>query len=65
VFLAVLICSDEECDNTFEEVGSLEELDRLLCDCGCLMQVVAIEGTGEPEAAVLAFRPAAALELAA
>jgi hypothetical protein len=65
MFLAVLICSDEECDNTFEEVGSLEELDRLLCDCGCLMQVVAVEGTGEPEAEVLAFRPAAALGLAA
>jgi hypothetical protein len=65
MFLAVLICSDEECDNTFEEVGSLEELDRLLCDCGCVMQVVAIEGTGQPEADVVALRPAAVLGLAA
>jgi hypothetical protein len=48
MFLAVLICSDAECDNTFEEVGSLEELDRLLCDCGCLMQVVA--GARRPSA---------------
>jgi hypothetical protein len=65
MFLAVLICSDEECDNTFEEVGSLEELDTLLCDCGCVMQVVAIEGTGEPEATIVAIRPPAALGLAA
>jgi hypothetical protein len=65
MFLAVLICSDEECDNTFEEIGSLEELDRVLCDCGYLMQVVAVEGTAEPEAEVVALWPAATLELAA
>ena len=44
MLLAILICSDEDCDTTAEEVGSLEELDAVLCaDCDCLMQIVAIE----------------------
>lgn len=44
MLLAILICSDEDCPTTVEEVGSLEELDAVLCgDCDCLMQIVAIE----------------------
>ncbi len=44
MLLAILICSDEDCDTTAEEVGSLEELDAVLCaDCDRLMQIVAIE----------------------
>ena len=59
MFLAYLICSDEECTHIAEHVGSLEELDAVLCDdCDCLMQVVHIEATA-PEAQVIALRPAA------
>ena len=44
MLLAILICSDEDCDATIEEVGSLDELDGVLCaGCDCLMQIVAIE----------------------
>ncbi len=44
MLLAILICSDEDCETTAEEVGTLEELDSFLCgDCDCLMQIVAIE----------------------
>jgi hypothetical protein len=58
MFLAVLMCSDEECTHTAEQVGSLEELDAVLCaDCDCLMQVVHIEGV-RAEAQVVTLRPA-------
>ena len=58
--MALLICSDEECTHLAEEVGSLEELDAVLCeDCACLMQVVAVEGAAV-EAQVIPLRPAAA-----
>jgi hypothetical protein len=64
VLLAILICSDEECTHTAEEVGSLEELDAVLCaDCHCLMQIVAIEEAQVAE--VVQLRRPVALELAA
>lgn len=43
VFGAELICSDEACPEVVEAVGTLEELDRLVCEgCGCVVQVTAI-----------------------
>jgi hypothetical protein len=48
VFTAILICTDDECDETDEFVGPLDALDSVLCGgCGCLMQVIAIEGADE------------------
>ena len=65
MFVAILICSDESCDSQTERVGSLEELDRVLCDgCGCLMQVVALEQSAE-EAQVVTLHPPGDLSLAA
>jgi hypothetical protein len=64
MLLAILICSDEGCETTAEEVGTLEELDSFLCgDCDCLMQVVAIEEVEMAE--VVQLRPVSALRLAA
>jgi hypothetical protein len=39
---ALLICSDDECENELETTGTLEELDRLACDCGCTLQLIAV-----------------------
>ncbi len=42
VLLALLICTDGDCDLHFEAIGSLEELDWLVCEsCGCLLQAIA------------------------
>ena len=55
MFLAELICSDEDCGAAIEAVGSADELELVVCDgCGCCMQVVAISAW---EPAVLAVRP--------
>jgi hypothetical protein len=43
MFLAELICSDDECELTAEAVGGLLELELLLCgDCGCCLQIVSL-----------------------
>jgi hypothetical protein len=43
VFLAELICSDDGCELVLDAVGSLEELELLLCDdCGCCLQIVSV-----------------------
>ena len=45
VFLALLICSDENCAELFEAYGALEELEALACDCGCALHVLTLQGT--------------------
>ena len=46
---ALLTCSDPACDHADEHVGALEAADSVLYEgCGCLMQVVAIEGADQP-----------------
>ena len=40
--LALLICSDNRCTDELEAAGSLEEVEAIACDCGCLMQVVSV-----------------------
>ena len=40
MFLAVVMCSDDDCDEVLEVYGKLLELDTLSCDCGCGMQVL-------------------------
>ncbi len=43
LFVARLICSDEECAELADEVvTSLAELDALACDCGCTWELVAV-----------------------
>lgn len=58
MFTALLTCSDELCDHADEFVGALDDADAVLCEgCGCLMQVVAVEGCE--------LAPAPVIELAA
>jgi hypothetical protein len=45
VFLALLICSDENCAELFEAYGTLEELEVLACDCGCSLHVLTLQET--------------------
>ena len=41
VYVARLICSDELCvDEALGEAPTLEELDALVCDCGCALAVI-------------------------
>jgi len=61
MFTALLTCSDEDCLELASFVGTLEAADDVLCDgCGCLMQVVAIEGAEQPPQAVVVQLNAAA-----
>ena len=42
MFVARLICSDSDCAEEQElHAASLAELERLMCDCGCALEVIA------------------------
>jgi hypothetical protein len=43
MFHATLICSDGDCDATFEAWGTLEELEALACDCGCTLEILTLD----------------------
>jgi hypothetical protein len=43
VFHALLICSDDDCTETFDAWGTLEELEALACDCGCTLEVLTFD----------------------
>ena len=48
MFHARLICSDGDCDETFEAWGTLDELQALACDCGCALELLALsEAAGD------------------
>jgi hypothetical protein len=56
VFHALLICSDDDCADTFEAWGTLEELEALACDCGCALAVLTL-GEAEGVDAQLELQP--------
>ena len=61
MFTALLTCSDERCDHADAFVGPLDDADTVLCEgCGCLMQVIGIEGAEQPPAVVVELSAAAA-----
>lgn len=46
---ALVFCSEERCRVVAEFTGPVEELEALLCDCGCTLQVAGWpEWVGEP-----------------
>ena len=49
MFRALLICSDDDCTETFEAYGTLEELQALACDCGCGLEIVSLEEADEAD----------------
>ena len=61
MFLAEMICSDEECELTVEAVDHLDRLELLVCEeCDCCLQLVslssfvAVELEAPPELALAA-----------
>ncbi len=50
ILVALLVCSDGECDAVYEAWGDPAEVGALACDCGCTLQVVRLENTDGPAA---------------
>jgi len=40
LYTAVLVCSDPDCAERVDAVGTLAELETLACECGCGLAVV-------------------------
>jgi hypothetical protein len=57
MFVARLICSDSDCAESSEfHAASLAELERLMCDCGCALELIAWPDWAEDSAQVIALR---------
>ena len=39
MFRAEVICPDDDCAAAFDAVAELEQLEALICDCGCTLHV--------------------------
>ena len=59
MFQALLICSDDDCSDSFEAWGSLEELEALACECGCALHVVSLSVAGDDARRELVLEPVA------
>jgi hypothetical protein len=57
MFHARLICSDSDCDETFEAWGTLEELQALACDCGCGLELLTVDECDKRVPAPLVLEP--------
>jgi hypothetical protein len=47
MFRALVICPDDECAEAFDAVAELEQLEALMCACGCTLRVERISETGD------------------
>ena len=57
MFAARLICSDSDCAEEQEvHATTLAELERLLCDCGCALELIAWPDWAEDESRVIMLR---------
>jgi hypothetical protein len=63
MYSARLICSDSDCAaEVSTEVATLRELETLLCDCGCTLEVIGWpDVAAEPLAEVIILRARAAV----
>jgi len=49
MFRALVTCPDNECAEAFDAVAELEQLEALICDCGCTLRVERVcEHEGDP-----------------
>ncbi len=39
MFRATVMCPDDECAEAYSAVAELEELEAMICDCGCTLHV--------------------------
>ena len=65
MYTARLVCSDPGCAEVVAaETATLRELESLLCDCGCALQVIGWpDVAAEPLARVILLRVAAARDV--
>jgi hypothetical protein len=58
MYIARLVCSDEACaEELTQETATLAELETLLCDCGCALEVIGWpDVAAEPLADVVMLR---------
>ena len=57
MYFARLICSDAECaEEAAVETATLDELETLLCDCGCALAVIGWPDAAGPLAEVVPLR---------
>jgi hypothetical protein len=48
MFRATVICPDDDCAEAFDAVAELEQLEALMCDCGCTLRIERLsESEGE------------------
>lgn len=58
MFVARLICSDTDCAEESEvHAGSLAELERLVCECGCTLEMIAWPDWADDMARVVELHP--------
>jgi hypothetical protein len=62
MYVARLVCSDEACaEEATHEAATLAELETLLCDCGCALEIIGWpDVAAEPLAEVVTLRVQAA-----
>ena len=62
MYMARLVCSDSECaEEVTAEAPTLRELETLICDCGCALEVIGWpDVAAEPLAEVVLLRAQAA-----
>jgi D-serine deaminase-like pyridoxal phosphate-dependent protein len=61
VFLARLICSDADCaEEVTAEAARAPELEQLICDCGCALEILGWPDWVDEPAEVVALRVVAA-----
>jgi len=47
MFRALVTCPDDECAEAFDAVAELEQLESLICDCGCTLRVERLSEHGD------------------
>jgi len=58
MFSARLICSDQACAVAHEvEAATVAELERMACDCGCVLEIVGWPDWMEPRRSVVIALP--------
>ena len=62
MYVARLVCSDTDCaDEVTLEAATLAELETLICDCGCALEIIGWpDVAAEPLAEVVMLRVQAA-----
>ncbi len=59
MFVARVICSDMDCaEERVVEAATLAELELLVCDCGCVVEIIAWPDWVEPRANAVIALPA-------